>query len=73
MINGSSPLHIPKLQVEVTNRIILHGLRTRIAALGGSWVDEFDNVLWLYRVTLRAIEETLSLLYMVLKLLSPLK
>lgn len=33
-------------QVEATNKVILHDLHTRIADLGGSWLDEFSNVLW---------------------------
>lgn len=52
-------------QVEVTNRTLLHGLCKLLAALGGSWVDVLNNVLWAYRITPRAAtEETpFSLVY----------
>lgn len=46
-------------QVEVTNGTLLHGLRTWLAALGGSWGDELQSVLWAYRITSRtATDET---------------
>lgn len=52
-------------QVEVTNRTMLHRLRTRLATLSGSWVDEVDSVLWAYRTMPHSMmEETpFSLIY----------
>lgn len=38
-------------QVEVANKVLLHCLRTSTAALGGSWFDEFHNVLLSFRTT----------------------
>ncbi|GMH22736.1 hypothetical protein Nepgr_024579 [Nepenthes gracilis] len=38
-------------QVEVTNRTLLHGLKTKLEDAGGSWVDELASVLWSYRTT----------------------
>ena len=32
-------------QVEVTNRIILNGLKTRLEKASGAWVDELTSVL----------------------------
>ncbi|GMH25591.1 hypothetical protein Nepgr_027434 [Nepenthes gracilis] len=40
-------------QVEVTNRTILHGLKTKLIDSGGSWVDELPSILWSYRTTPR--------------------
>ncbi|KAI3465894.1 hypothetical protein Pfo_022557 [Paulownia fortunei] len=40
-------------QVEVTNRIILQGIKTKLDRSGGGWVDELDSVLWAYRTTPR--------------------
>ncbi|KAL2225384.1 UNVERIFIED_CONTAM: hypothetical protein Sindi_2982600 [Sesamum indicum] len=39
-------------QTEVTNRTILHHLKTRIDSKG-SWADELPGVLWAYRTTPR--------------------
>ncbi|GMH19405.1 hypothetical protein Nepgr_021246 [Nepenthes gracilis] len=36
-------------QVEVTNRTLLHGLKTKLEDAGGSWADELPSVLWSYR------------------------
>lgn len=38
---------------EVTNRIILQDLRTRIGNARGSWSDELPSILWTYRTTHR--------------------
>lgn len=40
-------------QVEVTNRTIVNGIKTRLDRVGGGWVDERDSVLWAYRTSLR--------------------
>ncbi|KAK8913989.1 hypothetical protein KSP39_PZI024103 [Platanthera zijinensis] len=40
-------------QIEVTNRTILKGLKTRLEDAGGQWVDALPNVLWAYRTTER--------------------
>ncbi|GMH18654.1 hypothetical protein Nepgr_020495 [Nepenthes gracilis] len=40
-------------QVEVTNRTLLHGLKTRLEDAGGSWTEELPSVLWSYRTTAR--------------------
>jgi hypothetical protein len=41
-------------QAEVTNRTILHGLKTRLTPARGAWADELPSVLWSYRTTPRA-------------------
>ncbi|KAK8921230.1 hypothetical protein KSP39_PZI020105 [Platanthera zijinensis] len=40
-------------QIEVTNRTILKGLKTRLEGAGGQWVDALPNVLWAYHTTER--------------------
>ncbi|KAL4580201.1 hypothetical protein LXL04_016385 [Taraxacum kok-saghyz] len=52
-------------QVEVTNRTIVKGIKTRLGRAKGSWVDELQSVLWSYRTTVRtATQETpFSLVY----------
>ncbi|XP_052185282.1 uncharacterized protein LOC127796919 [Diospyros lotus] len=40
-------------QAEVSNRTILHGLKTRLEGAKGAWVDELPTVLWAYRTTSR--------------------
>ena len=40
-------------EVEVINRTILHGLKTRLNEAKGLWVEELYPVLWAYRTTLR--------------------
>ena len=52
-------------QVEVTNRTIVNGIKTRLGQAKGNWVDELQNVLWSYRTTVRTpTHETLfSLVY----------
>ncbi|CAA0843118.1 Unknown protein, partial [Striga hermonthica] len=52
-------------QVEVTNRIILNGLKTKLEKASGAWVDELSSVLWAYRTTPRSTtgETPFSLAY----------
>ena len=38
-------------QAEATNRIILHGLKTRLTHAKSSWVEDLYNILWAYRTT----------------------
>lgn len=38
-------------EVEVTNRIILQGLKSKLNKAKDLWVDELDNVLWSYQTT----------------------
>ncbi|GMH31449.1 hypothetical protein Nepgr_033292 [Nepenthes gracilis] len=38
-------------QVVVTNRMLLHGLKTKLEDAVSSWVDELPFVLWSYRTT----------------------
>ena len=40
-------------EVEVTNRTILHGLKTRLNEAKGLWVEELNSILWAYRTTPR--------------------
>ncbi|KAI3463696.1 hypothetical protein Pfo_020359 [Paulownia fortunei] len=40
-------------QIEVTNRIILQQLKTRLGSAKGGWVDELPSILWAYRTTPR--------------------
>ncbi|PKU68112.1 hypothetical protein MA16_Dca023656 [Dendrobium catenatum] len=40
-------------QIEVTNRTILKGLKTRLGKAGGQWVEELPSVLWAYHTTAR--------------------
>ncbi|KAL0430843.1 UNVERIFIED_CONTAM: hypothetical protein Sradi_0710300 [Sesamum radiatum] len=41
-------------QTEVTNRILLQHLKTRLDGAKGSWVEELSGVLWAYRTTPRS-------------------
>ncbi|CAA0840169.1 Unknown protein, partial [Striga hermonthica] len=51
-------------QVEVTNRIILNGLKMRLEKASGTRVDELTSVLWAYKTTPRSTGETpFSLVY----------
>lgn len=46
-------------QVENANRTILDGLKKKLQAVGGAWVEELDNILWDFRTTpRRETEET---------------
>ncbi|GKC26890.1 reverse transcriptase domain-containing protein [Tanacetum coccineum] len=38
-------------QTKVTNRTLLHGLKTRLGKVKGQWVEELSNVLWAHRTT----------------------
>ncbi|KAL0385986.1 UNVERIFIED_CONTAM: Ribonuclease HI [Sesamum radiatum] len=40
-------------QVEVTNRILVQGIKRRLERVGGNWVEELTSVLWAYRTTPR--------------------
>ncbi|KAL0411988.1 UNVERIFIED_CONTAM: hypothetical protein Slati_3788500 [Sesamum latifolium] len=40
-------------QVEVTNRILVQGIKKRLDRVGGNWVEELTSVLWSYRTTPR--------------------
>ncbi|GFP85717.1 pol polyprotein [Phtheirospermum japonicum] len=52
-------------QVEVTNRIIVQGLKLRLEKAGGLWEEELTSVLWAYRTTPRNTtgESPFSLVY----------
>ncbi|KAL0445748.1 UNVERIFIED_CONTAM: hypothetical protein Slati_1702700 [Sesamum latifolium] len=38
-------------QVEVTNRILVQGIKRRLERVGGNWTEELTSVLWGYRTT----------------------
>jgi len=40
-------------QAEVSNRTILHDLRTHLEGARGTWADELPSILWAYRTTSR--------------------
>ncbi|GJT07493.1 reverse transcriptase domain-containing protein [Tanacetum coccineum] len=44
----------PPSKIEVTNRTLLQGLKTRLGKSKGQWVEELSNVLWEYRMTAKA-------------------
>ncbi|KAL0367050.1 UNVERIFIED_CONTAM: hypothetical protein Sradi_3595100 [Sesamum radiatum] len=46
--NGASPI---QWQVEVTNRILIQGIKRRLERVGGSWTEELTSVSWAYRTT----------------------
>ncbi|KAL0308954.1 UNVERIFIED_CONTAM: hypothetical protein Sradi_5837700 [Sesamum radiatum] len=49
-----------KGQTEVSNKILLQHLKTKLDGAKGSWVEELPGVLWAYRTTPRtATGETL--------------
>ncbi|KAL0417395.1 UNVERIFIED_CONTAM: hypothetical protein Sradi_1153000 [Sesamum radiatum] len=58
-------LAISEGATEVTNRIILQSLKTRLEEAKGNWVDELPGVLWAYRTTPRRStrESPFSLVY----------
>ena len=39
--------------MEVTNRIIMQGLKRRLDEKKENWVEELNNVIWAYRTTPR--------------------
>ncbi|KAL0313410.1 UNVERIFIED_CONTAM: hypothetical protein Sradi_5740300 [Sesamum radiatum] len=52
-------------QVEVTNRILIQGIKRRLERVGGNWAEELTSVLWAYRTTPRGStgETPFSLVY----------
>ncbi|KAL0443980.1 UNVERIFIED_CONTAM: hypothetical protein Slati_2120700 [Sesamum latifolium] len=40
-------------QVEITNRILVQGIKKRLDRAGGTWVEELTSVLWSYRTAPR--------------------
>ncbi|KAL0294756.1 UNVERIFIED_CONTAM: hypothetical protein Sradi_6870300 [Sesamum radiatum] len=52
-------------QVEVTNRILVQGIKRRLERVGGNWTEELISVLWVYRTTPRGStgESPFSLVY----------
>ncbi|KAL0458482.1 UNVERIFIED_CONTAM: hypothetical protein Slati_0475400 [Sesamum latifolium] len=38
-------------QVEVTNRILIQGIKRRLERVGGNWAEELTSVMWAYRTT----------------------
>ncbi|KAL0433973.1 UNVERIFIED_CONTAM: putative enzymatic polyprotein [Sesamum latifolium] len=52
-------------QVEVTNRILVQGIKRRLERVGENWTEELTSVLWAYRTTPRGStgESPFSLVY----------
>ncbi|KAL0409635.1 UNVERIFIED_CONTAM: hypothetical protein Sradi_1897900 [Sesamum radiatum] len=52
-------------QIEVTKRIILQSLKTRLEEAKGNWVEELPGVLWAYKTSPRRStgESSFSLVY----------
>ncbi|KAL0444777.1 UNVERIFIED_CONTAM: hypothetical protein Slati_2200400 [Sesamum latifolium] len=52
-------------QVEVTNRILVQGIKKRLDKVGGNWVEELTSALWSYRTTPRGSigKNSFSLVY----------
>ncbi|KAL0428191.1 UNVERIFIED_CONTAM: hypothetical protein Slati_2993900 [Sesamum latifolium] len=52
-------------QIEVTNQILVQGIKRRLERVGGSWTEELTSVLWAYRTTPRGStgESLFSLVY----------
>ncbi|KAL0373591.1 UNVERIFIED_CONTAM: hypothetical protein Sradi_3274800 [Sesamum radiatum] len=52
-------------QVEVTNRILIQGIKRRLERVGGNWAEELTSVIWAYRTTTRGStgETPFSLVY----------
>ncbi|KAL0320013.1 UNVERIFIED_CONTAM: hypothetical protein Sradi_5262800 [Sesamum radiatum] len=40
-------------QVEVTNHILVQGIKRRLERVGGNWAEELTSVLWAYKTTPR--------------------
>ncbi|KAL0439562.1 UNVERIFIED_CONTAM: hypothetical protein Slati_2439200 [Sesamum latifolium] len=53
------------VQVEVTNRILVQGIKRRLDRVGGNWAEKLTSVLWAYRTTPRGStgESPFSLVY----------
>ncbi|KAL0411615.1 UNVERIFIED_CONTAM: hypothetical protein Slati_3751200 [Sesamum latifolium] len=59
-------------QVEVTNRILVQGIKKRLDRAGGTWVEELTSILWSYRTTPRgSIGESLFTLVYGMKAIIP--
>ncbi|KAL0406285.1 UNVERIFIED_CONTAM: hypothetical protein Slati_3942400 [Sesamum latifolium] len=54
-----------KQLVEVTNRILVQGIKRRLERVGGNWAEELTSILWAYRTTPRGPtgESPFSLVY----------
>ncbi|KAL0458685.1 UNVERIFIED_CONTAM: hypothetical protein Slati_0495700 [Sesamum latifolium] len=52
-------------QVEVTNRILVQGIKRRLERVGGNWTEELTSVLWAHRTSPRGStgESPFSLVY----------
>ncbi|KAL0455844.1 UNVERIFIED_CONTAM: hypothetical protein Slati_0923600 [Sesamum latifolium] len=52
-------------QVEVTNRILVQGIKRKLERVGGNWAEELTSVLWAYKTTPRGStrESPFSLVY----------
>ncbi|KAL0411285.1 UNVERIFIED_CONTAM: hypothetical protein Slati_3718200 [Sesamum latifolium] len=52
-------------QFEVTNRILVQGIKRRLDRVGGNWTKELTSVLWAYKMTPRGStgESPFSLVY----------
>ncbi|KAL0406124.1 UNVERIFIED_CONTAM: hypothetical protein Slati_3926300 [Sesamum latifolium] len=52
-------------QVEVTNRILVQGIKRRLDQVGENWTKELTSVLWAYKITPRGStgESPFSLVY----------
>ncbi|KAK4403043.1 hypothetical protein Sango_1045000 [Sesamum angolense] len=52
-------------EVEVTNRILVQGIKKRLDMAGSNWIEELTSVLWSYRTTPRGStgESPFSLVY----------
>ncbi|KAL0411222.1 UNVERIFIED_CONTAM: hypothetical protein Slati_3711900 [Sesamum latifolium] len=46
-----------KGQVEVTNRILLQGIKRRLERVRGNWAEELTSVMWAYRTTPEDLQE----------------
>ncbi|KAL0433158.1 UNVERIFIED_CONTAM: hypothetical protein Slati_2650100 [Sesamum latifolium] len=52
-------------QIEVTNRILVQGIKRRLERVGGNWTEELTSILWAYRTSLGGStgESPFSLVY----------
>ncbi|KAL0285648.1 UNVERIFIED_CONTAM: hypothetical protein Scaly_2812500 [Sesamum calycinum] len=60
-------------EVEVTNRILVQGIKKRLDMAGSNWIEELTSVLWSYRTTPRGStgENPFSLVYGIEALIQP--